>query len=102
MSEHTPGPWATDAVGEYVFADGGSHPVAQVRGYGHYCKMFGDEEQAVNRMSANARLIAAAPELLEALESLYSRVRKDKDAKKWWEYEQKMARAAIAKARGEG
>ena len=57
---HTPGPWIIDA-----------HPVTQKRlvvGAGDWvavCSERGEEEA-----QANARLIAAAPELLEALEAI--------------------------------
>ena len=86
--KHTPGPWRLDegqssrvylidgkdgAVGELVFAE--------------------------TRNPADARLIAAAPELLEALQELM-----DDDAP-WdgmrWADACDKARAAIAKARGE-
>jgi hypothetical protein len=50
MTKHTPGPWVIDAYGD-VTANG--EDVAHV--VGHY----GEEEN-----SANARLIAAAPDLL--------------------------------------
>lgn len=92
---HTPGPWRVTADGyiagqgfvpirtpyrENAFKDGparSGHPEAEVQ--------------------ANARLIAAAPELLEALEACL-------DAIGSWEPEEDpyyvtMARAAIAKAR---
>ena len=52
MSKHTPGPWAVDSTGLVCGARGWG-PVASV-----YPK-FRD---------ANARLIAAAPDMLEALE----------------------------------
>jgi len=48
---HTPGPWIVDFDRRY-FVNAGSSPIAE---------MFTD----IN-MEANARLIAAAPELLEA------------------------------------
>lgn len=47
---------------------------------------------------ANARLIAAAPELLDALQSLLARVSSDIIANQCWHEEQRAARAAIAKA----
>ena len=50
--------------------------------------------------TANARLIAAAPELLDALEALCSRCESElADPADVWEM--RSARAAIAKARGE-
>jgi hypothetical protein len=84
MSKHTPGPWnlypnsASDWVVRKMFPDGQeSHEIAR-------CTSGMD----------NARLISAAPDLLEALEFV---IRGVPDT---WEGVQK-ARAAIAKARGE-
>jgi hypothetical protein len=51
---------------------------------------------------ANARLIAAAPDLLEALELMLDRFRDTEGSYGQWEEEAtENARAAIAKARGE-
>lgn len=62
MSAHTPGPWTVDSNGpghEVVLARGGRHAIAAVQG---------PEDHGENL--ANARLIAAAPELLIALRVL--------------------------------
>lgn len=63
MSKHTPGPWKVDAMGNVWSADTkvcemSEHPVIAS---GCYREKTDDEHRA------NARLIAAAPELLEAL-----------------------------------
>lgn len=94
MSKHTPGPWETDRNNVH------SGQIATI----HHClnndwvevwspNWPADEDE----QEANARLIAAAPELLEALEGFVA----------CWdacaspvEFAEK-ARAAIAKARGE-
>lgn len=76
MSEHTPGPWVVGNVGEVV---AGGTTLADV---------YGDDEQA----DVDARLIAAAPDLLAALELLLPYL---EDCRMDIE-----ARAAIAKARG--
>jgi hypothetical protein len=64
-TKHTPGPWAVDgAFGDYIVGDhshAGMHgalqaPVANLRNCAN--------------IEANARLIAAAPDLLEALQAL--------------------------------
>ena len=65
MAEHTPGPWRSDLP--YVSAPSGEHRKI-VADCDHYfsddeCEYLSDDE-----CEANARLIAAAPELLAALE----------------------------------
>ena len=102
MSKHTPGPWAVerDAEGRLHVVEGDFLDVAEV-GY-----LSGPDPEA------NARLIAAAPELLEALEQLFrigefysSAIEHDN----YGEHGRKMdlaewatlAQAAIAKAKGE-
>lgn len=85
MSKHTPGPWELEIItSAYVTACDGTH-IADVH--------HGSTATAKAEGSANARLIAAAPELLEALEFV---IRGVPDT---WEGVQK-ARAAIAKATG--
>jgi len=98
MSKHTPGPWIAAAYGDYgdydgkcrvILGEGGDIRTAVVLG-------FNNPENA-----ANARLIAAAPDLLEALSSLASQhsesdLRADPDL----HAAVKRARAAIAKATG--
>jgi len=86
MTKHTPGPWRT----EQAFNSAQVHIVAAVDGLERsiatdiWCD--GDEQEA------NVNLIVAAPDLLEALECLLKADHDDVRA---------MARAAIAKARGE-
>jgi hypothetical protein len=89
MSKHTPGPWRTEIDGELVGPLGGFMPV----GGGCYGSpwMTGITEEA---RKADARLIAAAPELLEALRSMLEDDDHDEAKRK--------ARAAIAKAEGGG
>ena len=61
MSGHTPGPWRTN--GEGVFRDW-PMGVVQIANIGSAA--YGDDEK-----SANARLIAAAPDLLEVLREVF-------------------------------
>ena len=64
-SKHTPGPWTHKLAGEVQGPDG--LPVA----YASAWRMTdGDAESGTGPASANARLIAAAPDLLAALEVL--------------------------------
>lgn len=97
MSAHTPGPWrylpenGSPTTGQHMIAGGKPGYLAEVRDCGS-----GD-------IKANARLIAAAPDLLEALRATLRCL-------EWHEQRHgvgmdakavKDARAAIAKATGE-
>lgn len=64
MSKHTPGPWVVDESHHYGSINNAvlTRHIAMVS---QYCSVTGDQEEN----AANARLIAAAPELLEALEA---------------------------------
>lgn len=75
MASHTPGPWAHSQSGWVVRAPGG-RPIASI------------SPQA--RDEGNARLIAAAPEMLQALEAFAAGE----------PVAPEMARTAIVKARG--
>lgn len=106
MTKHTPGPWKVinrwpmvsviDTQGDAP--NGGDHPVGDMH-LGLYRGLPRMEETVL----ANAKLIAAAPDLLEALEALtheYHAVREGQG----WHYELESitkARAALAKAEGE-
>ncbi len=98
MSKHTPGPWQACHDGKckcgYVFGDGGRVFVAKAIGRGDGVDPWPIEE--IQR--ANARLIAAAPELLEACEEF---VRKCECGEAKSKHSYKQMKAALAKARGE-
>ena len=98
MSEtkHTPGPWRVAPRSDYpehadINVDAGT------RGYVALCGKAGDEEA-----EANARLIAAAPELLEALREVVAcyvvRINGKVDVRRAAALDR--ARAAIAMAEG--
>lgn len=90
MSKHTPGPWVKKGIhwtgknNEIVFVSNGP--------------AFGSESD-FESAKANARLIAAAPELLEALEDLCECILETRGPSATLAL--KSARAAIAKAKGE-
>lgn len=65
MNTHTPGPWKIDTFGNIhqIIADGET-VVARVT------SQAANQKAETERTTANARLIAAAPEMLEALEGL--------------------------------
>lgn len=98
MSAHTPGPWDRrieyDSLRDEIGARGKAVCIVWVR---KVDGVLSDERQVVSdpEGEANASLIAAAPEMLDALESAESVLRQagcDATAR--------MVRAVIAKARG--
>ncbi len=108
-ASHTPGPWMVDGfLTTIIWTEG--HPykngpmrIADVRGWGHLtgagaCRF--PEEKAVAIQEANARLIAAAPELLTALQAVIAsgcpNAKEHPIMKAAWE----RGEAAIAKAVG--
>ena len=92
MSKHTPGPWT---VCEHSWSRTGiysaSHPIAALDIYEEATEETQEDWERV--MSANAHLIAAAPDLLEALQSVMKMMNSPGE----WHQE---VRAAIAKATG--
>ena len=107
MSKHTPGPWHKEAYDGDDCVD-----VFDARGYrvaecsfaaSHEGNPRKDHERSGEEIQANARLIAAAPELLEALTLCLIEHERIND-----QFEQvsdtpgmALARAALAKARGQ-
>ena len=89
QTKYTPGAWD---VNEFTDLEGDHHVTVVAEWNG--CPLAHMYE-AGSETRANARLIAAAPELLEALQFVMSAHGEQLD----WAFEQ--ARAAIAKATGE-
>ena len=109
-TKHTPGPWTIDDIS----AEGGGWESIVIlskiqradHNFHHVCSVdwggSDDDEPAIGEISgedrANARLIAAAPELLEALENIttgYSELLEGR-----YGISLRAAREAIAKAKG--
>lgn len=82
-TKHTPGPWTWGQNYNGLYGAGKDNEVLCHAPYEGMWLRFGDQSKA------NAKLIAAAPDLLEALVSIYDR-RTDETMEK--------ARAAIKKA----
>lgn len=117
MSEikHTPGPWtAKNEQGMYLVdhqwtADHGSAPMsmsAPVHANGEVIALVVAEYWPEAKVDANAILIAAAPDLLEAIQSVHKRLLRcielDLSAEEAYDYfYQEIVREAIAKALGE-
>ncbi len=104
----TPGPWEVDTTsGARVLAtDGkGSFPICDIRGWGHLTgKGHGalglSEAEAIAIQDANARLIAAAPDMLEAIEQALDDM--GAESHSVCEQAKQMLRAALVKATREG
>lgn len=99
--KHTPGPWQLK-VAEF----GGPHEVSFApKSYGRIASVFTPgfqnlpEAPTTQECEANARLIAAAPDLLEALEAALEYL--DANPDDYSNPRANIARAAIAKALGE-
>lgn len=97
-AKHTPGPWEADDT-DIGFSAGGERDVCPALRPGRrpnggfiIARLAGPDR------AANARLIAAAPELLEALESVFRRRNEGTDAAIWAEWDS--VAALIAKATG--
>ena len=88
-AKHTPGPWGYQ-LGSIIDREG--YLIADVR------SRFDDGKGGEDYHQANARLIAAAPNLLAALEAMIREF--DVDFIEHGSIEIKQARAAIARARG--
>ena len=73
MSQHTPGPWTieADGAGWYIESNLISTFVASVENAKWNDYEEGDVVPTEEEQEANARLIAAAPDLLEALSEMY-------------------------------
>ena len=96
---HTPGPWTVDYTDYNLRIYSGDLLIAEVNGSTEHIKVRGLDEETTE---ANARLIAAAPDLLATLEQVLARVEtlnlfteRGEEAKVV-----EQARAAIGKATG--
>lgn len=88
-TKHTPGPWAVHPNQAVVDAFDGGVPLSVC------ALLWPTDERSEDETFANARLIASAPDLLDALREIADLpwFRQDEGAQ--------IARAAIAKAKGE-
>jgi hypothetical protein len=105
-SKHTPGPWVIQdnaAHGIHIYSNGGPFG-----GGLHVARVSNSAGIGYDGQEANARLIAAAPDMLAALEAYDAAMSScwgdidglppgNPDAARCW----LLARAALAKARGE-
>jgi hypothetical protein len=68
---HTPGPWTVDYTDDNLRIYAGDLLIAEVNGSTEHIEVRGLDEETTE---ANAWLIAAAPDLLAALERILARV----------------------------
>lgn len=96
---HTPGPWQVSGGRSRIDAYG--HTVGP-DGFGIACVFYSDQTTAEHIASlADARLIAAAPDLLKALNALERQVLQNNiRGDEWMDEALELTRAAIAKAEG--
>ncbi|WP_341649971.1 hypothetical protein [Thauera humireducens] len=109
MSKHTPGPWSMGTVKTScgVCHKVGPFPGRTEQSAARYACLYSDYNDQHNpadiELLANARLIAAAPDLLEALRGMFAMWRSVCRAQGWEPEhlaEAVRAQAAIAKATG--
>jgi len=74
-AKHTPAPW--EVRGWSIKHPGNGVRIARVEEPDKRLKQFGDYEEDEAVCRANARLIAAAPDLLEALQAIENALHKD-------------------------
>lgn len=103
ITAHTPGPWSTD-WGFIVAPDpNGVYPDLYIAEIAREDSEEPDRVASLEVQEANARLLAAAPELLAALEYFYN-ISHDLPSsleKGYLAQAQAQARAALCRARGE-
>lgn len=110
LGGHTPGPWFVgdddeDAAGvEYIDVHAGAYMDSPYRSIAHVQPGF--DEDFLPRSDedwANARLIAAAPELLDALKALQLQALQSPDllATEWGQEALSLTKAALNKATGQ-
>jgi hypothetical protein len=100
MSKHTPGPWEVVDLPHGIVVRTES-PKKTRFGASRYAAIGGFDRAEPDQFAeamANARLIASAPDMLEALETIVATERDRHGYHPAWTDQ---ARAAIAKARGE-
>ena len=96
MNTHTPGPWVVESLPDEgpSIHTGGAGIARRIAGV----DVGGWKRTTLAEAEANARLIAAAPALLAALQGLSARHRDGSSESAWAEWD--TAREALAKAGG--
>ena len=97
-TSRTPGPWVYQ-YSPYTSQDGHEIPAFEVHGEEKVCDT--NEDRPVEEQEANARLIAAAPELYDALEYFFNIMHDYESSlqKGYVQHALDMARAALTSAK---
>ena len=74
MTEFTKGKWTADDMGEYVFAHSFDMMICQMHGWAYLNAQGLSSDEAIDVQKANARLIAAAPEMYELLRECMNKI----------------------------
>jgi len=100
-AKHTPGPWTNQVVNTVSGVCFKVGPFPWKEGELNHACIYADypNKSGYEQCAANARLIAAAPDLLEALQAMLTHMGMDEDD--WIKPTFNQARAAIAKATGD-
>lgn len=101
MSKHTAGPWSVTEDGEICAGpvEGSGICIGTLYAAEDYpCLDPEDEAKCDEEYKANAKLIAAAPDLLAALQSLYALVKGECPSLLENDHHDEMVSAAVAKA----
>lgn len=111
MSKHTPGPWmVAPRIGRYQVTPASErerHQLASINALEFDALSVGTSNGQVAMIPldesnrANANLIAAAPDLLRALEDLFDQMRRPPNAGEYHRLDLNPSIAAIAKAKGQ-
>ncbi len=93
-SKHTPGPWVTEEI---------AHTPSTLKPNCFLVRLRSDSSEDTNKESvqANAHLIAAAPEMLEALENILAAINSANEHERLASLRTDLLQNVIAKARGE-
>jgi len=67
MNKHTPGPWINNKGSGWIWATGPDGVKDQI-----ICQFWDNQEDDFENWQQNAALIAAAPEMYEALKAIYA------------------------------
>lgn len=75
MNKFIKGRWYADDCGRYIFTKGENIPIAEIRGWGYLTGSLGlSDDEAYKIQKANARLIAASPEMYDWIKRFLRRI----------------------------